>query len=147
MKRYALTLLVIAAGTWLFAAPGTQAGWFGIGKDKEDQDKDPAPRYDNYPTMSFHLGTLTRSGYGGWKLDDLQVQFRPDCEVNDQSGELGTLAEGRQALVSGARVGDTILAIRVTVLKPGWDLGPKNADQEVDWSQTDPTVGVGTGPL
>lgn len=146
MKRIALYLLVAGTAGWLIVATGAQAGWFGQGKDKDDGAGDPAPRYDNYPTMSFHVGTLTRNGYSGWKLGDLDVQFRPDCEIGAHGEEAGGLSEGRQVIISGARVGDTILAIRVTVLNPNWDMGPANMDQKVTWSTSDPTVGVGTGP-
>jgi hypothetical protein len=127
-------------------APDAEAGWFNKSNSERDSEKKLTPRYDNFPTMSFHLGTLVRNGYAGWKLGELDVQISPQCIVQSNGEDDGVLVEGRQAIVSGAQVGNTIMALRVTILKPNWDMGPENYDEDVIWSDADPTVGVGHGP-
>ena len=100
----------------------------------------------NYPSMGFHLGTLTRDGWTGWRLGDLDIQLMPDCVIESNGEGGGALTEGRQAIVTGSLVGNTIVVRRVTVLNPNWDMGPRNYEENVTWSDSDPTVGVGNGP-
>ena len=149
MKRTTLIMLAIGVTVGLLAPLETEAGWFdkltgSSSGGKSNQTE--TPRYDNYPSMGFHLGTLTRDGWTGWSLGELDIQFTPDCVIESNGDGAGVLVEGRQAIISGSRVDDTIVALRVTILKPNWDMGPKNYDEDVTWSDSDPTVGVGNAP-
>ena len=149
MKRATLYLLAVGIAAVLLAPLGTEAGWFnkvkgGFVGGESGQAK--PPRYNHYPAMGFHLGTLTRDGWTGWRLDELDIQLTADCVIESNGEGAGVLAEGRQAIVSGSRAGNTIRALRVTILKPHWDMGPKNYEEEVIWSESDRTVGVGHGP-
>ena len=146
MKRATLFLLVIGSAAILLAPLDVGAGWFNKSKDKSDSEQMETPRYDNYPNMDFHLGTLTSSGFSDWSLGELNVQLSPNCIIVGNDGGTAEMTEGRQAIITGSRIGNTIGAMRVTILKANWDMGPKNYDEEVIWSDSDPSVGVGHGP-
>ena len=67
MKNTTIILLT-ACLTLALAADSAQADLFSIFKRDKDRKADEiqAPRYDKYPTMSFYVGTLTRSGWTDW---------------------------------------------------------------------------------
>ena len=146
--KHAVNFLLVVGVVGILAIPlGSEAGWFDkSNKSSGDAEKVLAPRYDNYPSTVFQLGTLTRDGWTGWQLDGFDIQFTPDCVVVSNGEGPGALTEGRQAIVTGSLVGNMIVARRVTVLNPNWDMGPKNYDEEVIWSDSNPSVGVGHGP-
>ncbi|MBU8869912.1 MAG: hypothetical protein KOO60_03445 [Gemmatimonadales bacterium] len=149
MTRAILFMLALGTAASLLVPLDTEAGWLGKLKGKstdKTSELDLVPRYDNYPTMGFHLGTLSRDSWTGWRLDELNVQFTRDCVITSNNDDKGEMVEGKQAIITGSRVGDTIIAQRVTILKPNWDAGPKNTQENVIWSDSDPTVGVGNGP-
>ena len=148
MKRAILFLLAVGIAASPMAPQEAEAGLLDKlkgGSDKES-DQEMTPRYDNYPSLDFHLGTLTRTGWNDWRLDELDVQFASDCVIESNGEGVGVLTEGQQAIITGSQVGNTIVALRVTILSPNWDMGPKNNDEDVIWSESDPTVGVGRGP-
>jgi hypothetical protein len=92
--------------------------------------------------MAFHKGELRAEGIGLWKIGELYLQLAPDCEMvgADQ------LQTGRTALVMGPRVGDTIVAWRLEMVKRAPQRTPRTLDTQIQWSESDPTVGEGTAP-
>jgi len=147
MKRTTKILALIAVAA-LMAAPATEAGWFN--KDKRTERDDSMPktwRFNRMPAMTFHMGELQRDGFVGWTVGDLAMQLGPDCKVTNESGG-DDLREGRSAIVMGSRSGDTIVAWRVRVLKPEFANSGMGRDHRVNvvWSESDRTVGEGTGP-
>lgn len=72
--------------------------------------------FDRDPTMSFHRGVLRRDGLAGWRVGDLHLQMRPDGLVLDPDGQQSFLQEGRDAVVMGPRVGDTMVGWNVRLL-------------------------------
>lgn len=147
-KTCILTMVLVLALVVVSGDPA-QAGLFGKNKSKyQRQEKDiKAWRYDRLPTMSFASGTMSRSSFTGWELENVQVHLKKDCAIIDSNGEPTRLTEGKQVVVMGARVGDTIIAWQIRVLKPSFRVGTSTGLQKnVEWSDVDPTVGVGTGP-
>jgi len=114
MKRATMIFLVVVMGLSLTAVVDADAGWFG--KDKKEKEAKDVPRYDKFPTMGFHKGVLGRDTGVGWRLDDFDVQFMEDCEISTEGAEEGYLQEGRIAIISGPRWGNTIVAWRVRVM-------------------------------
>ena len=145
MKRL-MTLLTLCAVTLLLAVP--PAGAWPNKKDKKD-DKNPDERhktwrYDRYPDMSFHSGTLRQNGRDGWTVGDLKLVLNKKCVV---FGGGGQLQGGRTVVVMGSRVGNTIVARTVHVQKPVPITKELNSDDtQIEWSTSDPTVGVGRAP-
>lgn len=125
-----------------------QAGLFGKNKPKyERMEKEfKAWRYDRMPTMSFASGTMSRSSFTGWEMDNVQVHLKKDCAIIDSEGEPTDLTEGKQVVVMGPRVGNTIIAWQIRVMKPNYRHSGADAGKNIEWSDVDPTVGVGTGP-
>jgi len=104
------------------------------------------PRYDNYPTMSFQKGILSRGIGQSWELEGLKLHFVSGCQVTNEMGAEGSLSDGREALVVGSRMGDTMIVQRVRILKPdNLNEGLASSAQVIP-SDVDPTVGEGTGP-
>jgi hypothetical protein len=142
MKR-TLTILALCAVAALLAGPAAEAGPF-----KKDKKKPAAPktwRYDKYPDMSFHKGLLRQDGRSGWKLDEFDLVLAEKCEIFGEGGD--RLQGGRTAVVMGVRVGNTIVAWTVQMHKATMSgPGPDDKDTQIEWSTSDPTVGVGHAP-
>ena len=142
MKR-TLTILALFAVAVLLAGPAAEAGPFK--KDKKKAAPAKTWRYDKYPDMSFHKGILQQDGRAGWKLGEFELVLAEKCVIFGEGG--GRLQNGRTAVIMGARVGDTIVAWTVqmhkaTVSSPK----PDDKDTHIEWSTSDPTVGVGHAP-
>ncbi len=147
MKRAIPAVLILTLALSTMGAPEAGAGWLDKwkNKDKETENK-AAPRYDLFPTMSFHKGVLGRGPGLGWQLDEMDLQFRPDCVVTSELNGEPELSEGREVIVVGPRLGKTIIAYRVRFIKPDYMSLGISGSAEVIPSEVDPTVGVGTGP-
>lgn len=147
MKRtISLTLiLVLALSTMVAQEAG--AGWLDKFKGKnKDKDSKSSHRYDMFATMTFHKGVLGQGSGQDWQLDDAEVQVRPDCVVTSELTGEAELASGREVIVVGTKVGDTLVAYQVRVVKPDYMNNSKGNSSQVIPSEVDPTVGVGTGP-
>jgi hypothetical protein len=72
-------------------------------------------RYDEFPTMSYKAGLLTREGWHGWSIDGVSLTLRENCTIMNDEDD-GFLQEGRKAIVMGSRVGDTMVAWSVRVM-------------------------------
>lgn len=141
MKR-TMTILALLAAVALAAGPA-EAGPFKRNKKKEAApERAKTWRYDRLPTMAFHKGDLRAEGIGLWKIGELYLQLAPDCEMvgGDQ------LQTGRTAIVMGPRVGGAIVAWRLEMVKDHPQRAPRTPDTQIEWSESDPTVGVGTAP-
>lgn len=143
MKRTTIVLLVVVLGLSFAATMDADAGWFG--KDKKEKETKYVPRYDAYPTMGFHKGTLGRGVGTEWRLDGMDLQFMGDCEISTDGVEEGYLQEGRTAVITGPRWGNTIVAWRVRVL--AMDETYNSYDSNVVLSEgATAGVSVGTAP-
>ena len=96
--------------------------------------------------MSFHTGVLGRDAGTGWTLGDLRLSLAPNCEINSEADQGTGLDEGREALVMGSRLGDTIVAWRVLVKQNEYGLEARDSNIKFIPSEEDPSVGVGSGP-
>lgn len=145
MKRAIPTALILMLVLGTAMAPVASAGWLDKWTNDKTESKVP-PRYDLYPTMSFHTGLLGQDVRTGWTLDGFRLALAPDCEITSEAAQGGGLDQGRKALVMGSKVGDTIVAWRIQVLKS--DSGQEASDSNIEFtpSEVDPTVGEGTGP-
>lgn len=145
MKSINILLLAAMTACCLLGADGAEAGLFDRWNKKEPQ-KEAVPRYDLLPSMTFYKGVL---GYGvanSWELDDVQLQFVSDCVVTSELSGDGGLQAGQEALVMGSRIGDTIIAHRVRIVKPDYMNEGMPKSGTVSPCEADPTVGEGTGP-
>ena len=152
MKRRTTLLMSLVLLGLMFSSVTADAGW----RDRKDRDKrekarrervENTPRYDNYPTMGFFAGELRQGGFAEWTLDEAGIYLTKDCNVVDEEGNDADLMSGRQALIMGPRIGDTIVAWSIRIMKPEWDQpSSRGSDVDITWSEVDPTVGVGTGP-
>lgn len=146
MKKKYLVLLAILV-TVAFCAAGAEAGWFDKKSDSDD-GRAKSHRYDFLPTMSYHLGTLRRDNMAGWNLDESPIHVMSGAKVTENGIE-SVLSEGRQVIIMGPKVGDTIMAWRVRILEPDWNVSRDTSlDHLVTWSDGDPSVGEmqETGP-
>lgn len=131
----------------LLAGSTASAGMLDRFKNKGEKEHKVAPRYDRFPTIHYHVGQLQQSGFDGWKVGDLNLQVAKTCVVTGSDGEETRLSAGSDAIVSGALIGDTFVALRVRILSSDWNSGPRDPNVKVERSDSDPTVGIGTGPL
>jgi hypothetical protein len=143
MKRI-LTTMAICATVALLVGTTAEAGLFGKDK-KKDAQQHKTWRYDRYPKMSFHAGVLRQDGRTGWKLGDTDLVLDEKCIVFGAGG--GQLQGGRTAVVMGVRTAGTIVAWTVQIQKSSTSLPSLDDDDtQIEWSISDPTVGVGRAP-
>lgn len=145
MKRAIPLVLVLVLFLSTTVVQEAGAGLFNKGSQKSQESK-VAPRYDLFPQVSFHKGVLNRGIGLAWQLDDLDLQVRSDCVITSDFGGEPSLAAGREALVMGAKLNDTIIAYRVRIMKPDYMNESLLESSEVIPSDVDPTVGIGRGP-
>ena len=142
MTKKMLRILLVLALLLAFIAVDVQAGWF----DKKIQVEKPskAHRYDVYPTMGFHTGTLRRDTFAGWKLDEVPLQFMSKAMVTAEGQQVSALKEGARAVVMGAQQGEIMVVWSLRILEPDWNQSRDTSrDGEITWSTEDPTVGEG----
>ncbi len=121
MKRFTFLMLAAVFVIGATAAPQAGAGWFQKKEkprrtEKPDWMKRPR-RYEGTP-MAFHSGILQQDGRTGWKLGDTPIQFAPDCLIMTDGSDEGYLDSGRQAIIMGPMIGETIMAWNVRVVQP-----------------------------
>ena len=144
MKRFTILMLMAVFAVGVIAAPAADAGWFK--KDKPRRTEKPEwmkkPQRYEAPLMDFHAGILQQDGLTGWKLGEMKIQFDRDCLITTDGAEEGYLDAGREAIVMGPRIGDTILAWSVRVSQPGFAIGrTENSDTELKYSDTNHDCG------
>ena len=145
MKRAIPVGLILILTLSTTVVQKADAGLFNRGSQKSQESK-ATPRYDHFPQVTFHKGVLNQGTGPAWQLDGVELQVRPDCVItSDFSGE-PALADGREALVMGAKLNDTIIAYRVRIVKPDYMNTGVLKSSEVIPSDVDPTVGIGRGP-
>jgi hypothetical protein len=142
MKRTTIALLIVVLGFSFATVMDADAGWFG--KDKKEEAK-YVPRYDRYPTMGFQKGVLMRDARTGWRLGELNIQFMEDCQVSTDGAEEGYLQEGRTAVITGPRWGNTVVAWRVRVLAMDQTYNTFDSNVVLEEGAT-PNVSVGHAP-
>lgn len=142
MKRTMIILALFAAAA-LLTAPA-EAGLFKKSKKKAKPEATQLAetwRYDRLPAMSFHKGVLQNVGTNVWKVGEVTMQLAPGCQIE---GGISALQSGRTAVVMGPRAGNTIIAWNIDLKKPQASArGPLAPGTEIEWSEADPSVGVG----
>lgn len=145
MKRAIYLTVILGVVLSMAAAPDAGAGFLDKWKKKEIETR-AAPRYDLYPTMSYHTGVLDQGVAASWRLGDAELLVRADCRISSDLGGAGELVAGKEAMVTGVRFGNTIIAYNVRLMKPDhMNAGAEKSSQVVP-SDEDPTVGHGSGP-
>ena len=145
MKRTIPVALILVLALSTMVAPEAGAGWLDKLKNKDKENK-AAPRYDLFPSMTYHKGVLSQGAGHSWQLDGVNILVRSDCAITSELTAEAVLGEGQEALVMGTRLGDTIVAYRVRLVKPDYMNDGSVKSSQVTPSEVDPTVGVGTGP-
>ncbi len=145
-----LALLVAVLVAVIAIAPAqTQAGWFSKKKKQDDEQKQPH-RFEKHPDMRYLVGTLTRGGLNGWQVNGVDVAIGSSTKITtqDQSrGSYSPLREGREVILMGSQYGGQMVVRQAIVLKPDRQLPAYNNKEQIVWSESDHTVGEGTGPL
>jgi hypothetical protein len=134
--------LIIALA--VVSADDAAAGLFGKKQDTEQRAK--AWRFDLLPTMSFTKGKISQDVVAGWAIDDLRVQLAPQCSIVDQDGQKADLYDGQNVIIMGPRAGNTIVAWQVRLMPRDVNGQLRSDTNDIVRSESDPTVGVGTGP-
>jgi hypothetical protein len=153
-KRWQSISLIV----WVFVAslaltvivPETaHGGWFG--KKKEKSEPRRPQRFDTAPDMMYLSGTLARSGYDGWRVDDTNVQILPTTDVNSQDAFEATtrsLREGKEVLLMGSMLGSLFVVREAIIVEPDYYyVGVDDGNDAIVWSPSDPTVGIGVGVI
>lgn len=127
MKRLTILALALAFTVGALAAPTAEAGLFKKSNKSRRTEKPEwmkqARRYEDMPSMSFTAGVLQQDGWTGWKVDETKIRFAKDCEITTDGVEDSELTAGRQAIIMGPRIGDTIVAWSVRVVRPDFTSG------------------------
>ena len=145
MKRTISIALVLVFVLGVAMVPEADAGWLNKLKKDEEGGKQ-IHRYDFLPSMSFHSGVLGRDTGQGWTVGGFKLVLAENCRITSDVDHVTDLEEGRTALVMGSRLGDTIVAWQIEIRRN--EFGLKAMDEHIEFtpSDTDPTVGEGSGP-
>ncbi len=108
--------------------------------EKTDAERLPR-RFDDYPAMVLHTGTLYRDGFAGWKVEGASVRLRKDCVLAEAGRTDVVLDEGRQVTVMGVWRDGIFEAYGLTVLPITTGLPSENPEFKTKPSDVDPTVG------
>lgn len=119
-------------------------------KASEPEVYHPRPhRFKASTPLCFLAGHISRASASQWLLDDTALTITRDTNIVrlDGSSEPVSLSDGAEIYVMGKRSGSmlvckTILVVPyVSLTKSSWQ-----NNETIQWSASDPTVGVGTGP-
>lgn len=142
-----LNILVLVLALVVTCGDPAAAGIFGRSKDKDTEKDLKTYRFDRQPTMSFARGILSRDAYGsGWDLGEVSVQVTEKCKIIGEDGEKTVLREGRESMVMGPRVGNTIIAWQIRILEPDFMQPMGKSDIVAQVCEADPSLSVGHGP-
>ena len=147
MRNLKLTTICLGLALALTAMSvvEAQAGVFGKNKKKDrtekSQEEKTPRRFENHPPMHFKGGTLSRDAHSGWKLGENPLFLAPDCVIAMEGSEEGYLEEGREAVVMGSMVGNTISAVSILVMKPSYQNLGLGQSSELKEAGPNPNVG------
>jgi hypothetical protein len=151
MKNLKLTMVCLGLALTAMVVSEADAGVFKKdGKkartEKSEEMSKPA-RHDNYPSMKFVGGILSRDMHSGWKIGETPLYLHQDCVISgsEEDGS-GGLEEGRHATVMGAPVGGAINAYSIYVSSPSYKSIGLGGSQELKEPGPNPSVGVITNP-
>ena len=147
MKHLKLTTICLGIAMIALVVSEAEAGLFGKSRkkkrtEKTEEMKQPA-RYDNYPTMKFVGGTLSRSSHSGWKIGEIPLYVHKECVITVGGSEEGWLEEGSRATVMGNMVGGAINAYSIYISPPPYMSmnGGMGALEDVKEAGPNPDVG------
>jgi len=111
-----LMTLALMAMLVLFSDPALAWGK----KKKKEKKEEPAKavNLNQHPSMKIYRGVLRTGARGEWLLDKHPLSFNRNSRISDTpDSEGGTaLVEGREAKVTAANIGGTLVVHRVTML-------------------------------
>ena len=109
-KRLRRLLMFAAVVLLVLTMVGAAGAW---GKKKDKQEPKRGKNLNKAPTLAFETGTLQRSSFNGWTINDkLPVAFTERTVIIDEaSGNqvVETPYEGRRVTVSGHYVSGTLV--------------------------------------
>lgn len=126
MKRFIITVAVLGLVFGLATADAGQ-------RDKPTRKAPPKGKrtempegsmgrtdFDEFPTMSYYMGTLNQGGMGTWRVGDMDLVVKSDCTISAENEDVGYLRDGSKALVMGPVAGNTIVAWSIRVMGPDY---------------------------
>lgn len=77
-----------------------------------------AVNLDKHPSMQVYRGVLHKDIYGAWTLDKHPLTLNRNSRITNTPGSNGgtEMIEGREAKVTAANIGGTLVVYRVTML-------------------------------
>lgn len=146
MKHLKLAMVCLGFALIAMVASEAEAGKIKKppkGSRTESTDEMIAPhRFDDFPTMDFVGGTLTNDPHTGWKIGNTSIFVKSGCViVMDGIEEQGWLEAGREAIVMGARFGDSISAWSIHISQPTYKSMGMSASKELKESGPNSNVG------
>jgi hypothetical protein len=146
MKHLKLAMICLCFTFAVMAVTGADAGKIkqpkkGQRTEKTEEQMKPQ-RFNNQPSMDFLGGTLTQDPHAGWKIGNTSLYIGKGCVIKmDGVEEGGYLAEGREAIVMGARFGNAISARSIHISQPRYK--SMGLSQSPETKETGPNPNVG----
>lgn len=112
--------LVISVAILIVTMTAPSVLAWGRSRDNDPEPMRKAKCLDRAPTLHFNRGTLSRDGFRGWLLNNTPVVFTSESRITDQLNPTreASPVEGRIAVVTGPRVGTTIIVRQAVLLDP-----------------------------
>lgn len=145
MKHFKLAMICLSIALTATVVAEAEAGLFkkpakGARTEKTEEQMLPR-RFDNYPTMSFMSGMLSKDAHSGWKIGETPLYLHRDCVITMDGVEDAWLEEGRRATVMGSRVGGAISAWSINISQPAYKMIGSGGSEELKEAGPNPNVG------
>lgn len=89
-------------------------------KKKKEKKEEPAQavNLEKHPSMHVYRGVLHQDYRGDWSLDKVPMSFNRNSRISNTPGSEGgtALIDGREAKVTAANIGGTLIVRRVTMM-------------------------------
>jgi len=145
MKHPKLAMIFLVLAMTVMVVTEVEAGRIkkpkkGARTEKTEEMKKPA-KFDNYPSMQFTSGVLSRDALTGWRIGDIPLYVHKDCSIYLEGAEEGYLEEGREAVVMGSMIGDAMSAMSIHISNPSYMMNGTDSLETIKEPGENPNVG------
>ncbi|MCP4293405.1 MAG: hypothetical protein GY780_16385 [bacterium] len=114
MMTWAITLVLVASVLSFGSNPAL--AWGKKDKDATEEGQ-RAVNLEKHPPMGVYRGVLKQDVFGAWTLGKRPLSFNKNSRISNTPDSAGgtVLVDGREAKVTAANVGGTLIVRRVTM--------------------------------
>jgi len=145
MKHLKLAMICLGFALTVMVVTEAEAGRIkkppkGSRTEKSEEMQVPQS-YEKYPPMHFVTGVLSRDPHSGWMIGDTPLLVHKNCTIYLEGAEEGWLEEGREAIVMGSWLENSISAVSIRMTNPDFNPNKRDALEGLMEPGEDPNCG------